>query len=73
MESFEKYGDEVVKTNIISRISDPLQFRDIMIELYIGSWHILEGHKLTLMEKKGYPDFKVEIDGYELPIICARV
>jgi hypothetical protein len=66
--SLKLYGDEKVQKKVLSRITDSRQYRDIMTEIYTGSWHILEGHKITPLEAEGYPDFKVEYPGYSYPV-----
>jgi len=54
------YGDEAVQKKILSRITYENQFEDIMVELYIGAWHLGKGHQVTPFEEKGLPDLKVE-------------
>ena len=67
--SLDFYGDEAVQKKILSRINDPEQFEDLMVELYIGAWHkTKENHSIEPMEKKGCPDLKIEIPGIDIPI-----
>ena len=66
--SLKLYGDEKVQKKILTRITDSRQYKELMTEIYTGSWHILEGHKITPLEKEGYPDFKVEYLEYPYPV-----
>lgn len=61
------YGDKAVQKKILSRVTDEDQFEDIMVELYIGAWHLSEGHKVTPIEQEGLPDLKVEIPNLSHP------
>ena len=67
--SFEKYGEKKVLQKIQTRLNDPRQFMDIMTELNIGSWYLLEKHKVTPFEIASYPDFQIEVDECSLPIM----
>jgi hypothetical protein len=67
--SFEKYGEKKVLKKIKTRLNDPREFMDIMTELNIGSWHLLENHKVTPFEFANYPDFQVESAEFPLPVI----
>ena len=66
--SLSLYGDKLVQTKIRSRITDPEQFEDIMVELYTGAWHISKRHTVTPIENKRLPDFKVEFSNITYPI-----
>lgn len=66
--SIKQYGDENVQKKILTRIQDPRQYQDLMIELYTCSWHTLENHAVTPLETEGYPDLRVEYPNYPDPI-----
>ena len=66
--SFDSYRDKVVQKKIHSRIRDPRQYEDLMVELYIGAWHKTKNHFVNPIEKEGYPDLKIEIPGVNAPI-----
>jgi len=66
--SLKLYGDEEVQKKILSRIKNSRQYKDIMTEIYTGSWHVLNGHKITPLEVEKYPDFKVGYPGYLYPV-----
>jgi hypothetical protein len=70
-----EYGDTAVQTKITSRINDPKQFLDLMVELSLAAWHKREGHRITPFEKEGWPDLAVDVEGFEYPIFleCKRV
>jgi hypothetical protein len=67
-ESFNSLGEKDVREKIRSRILNPQQFEDLMVELCVGAYHKMEGHKISLLEKEGYPDLKVEIAGICTPL-----
>ena len=70
-----EYGDQAVQTKIKSRINDPQQFEELMVELSLAAWHKREGHRVTPLEKDNWPDLAVEIEGFESPLFleCKRI
>ena len=68
-------GDEAVQKKITSRIEDPEEFEDILVELYTAAWHKKEGRTMALREVEGFPDVRVKIDSVPQPILieCKRV
>jgi len=66
--SLDLYGDETVQKKIRSRITDPNQFEDLMVELYVAAWHKTKNHTIELIEKDGYPDLKIEIPAMNIPV-----
>jgi len=66
--SLDLYGDETVQKKIRSRITDPEQFEDLMVELYVAAWHKTKSHAIDPIEKEGYPDLKVEIPNINIPV-----
>lgn len=66
--SLDLYGDEAVQKKIRSRIVNPRQFEDLMVELYAGAWHKTRNHNVHPMEREGFPDLKVNIPGVKIPI-----
>lgn len=62
------YGDKNVLKKIESRIINDKQFEDLMVELYFASWHKGKNHTVILFEEDGYPDMKINIPNYEIPI-----
>jgi hypothetical protein len=68
------FGDEGVRKKISSRVDDPEQFEDLMVELYIGAWHQLEKHRVEYREKTGFPDFSIGMKDVEIPTLveCKR-
>jgi len=66
--SLDLYGDKQVVNKIRSRITDSEQFEDLMVELYVGAWHITENHAVTPIEKDGLPDLRVGISGIPTPV-----
>lgn len=57
-----------VKDKIVNYLTHPTQFDDIMLELSFAAWHLLAKHKTELLEVDNYPDIKVDIPGYALPV-----
>ena len=53
------YGGKKVQRKILQRFPDSQQFQDIMVELYVGAWHITKKNTVTPLETDGYPDIKV--------------
>ena len=66
--SIDLYGDETVQKKIHSRIPEPEQFEDLMIELYVGAWYKTKSHFVEPMERKGCPDLKIEIPDIDNPV-----
>ena len=66
--SLDLYGDEAVQKKIRSRITNPEQFEDLMVELYVGAWHKTKNHTIEPIEKEGYPDLKIEIPSIGIPV-----
>jgi len=66
--SLDLYGNEVVQKKIRSRITNPRQFEDLMVELYVGAWHKTKNHTIEPIEKEGYPDLKIEIPCISIPV-----
>lgn len=66
--SLDLYGDEAIQKKIRSRITDPEQFEDLMVELYVGAWHRTKNHIIEPMEKEDYPDLRVEIPNINIPV-----
>lgn len=66
--SLDLYGDEAVQRKIRSRITNPEQFEDLMVELYVGAWHKTKSYAIDPIEKEGYPDLKVEIPNINIPV-----
>lgn len=66
--SLNLYGNETVQKKIRSRITNPKQFEDLMVELYVSAWHKTKNHAIDPIEKEGYPDLKVEIPNINLPV-----
>jgi hypothetical protein len=68
------FADENVRKKILSRVDDPEQFEDLMVELHIGAWHQLEKHSVEYREKTGFPDFNIGMKGVEIPALveCKR-
>jgi len=54
-----KYGNKKVKGKIKQKFPDLQHFQDIMVELYMGAWHITKGNIVTPLEKEGLPDLMV--------------
>jgi hypothetical protein len=54
------YGGKKVQKKIQQRFLDSQQFQDILVELYLGAWHITKKNIVTPLETNGYPDIKVE-------------
>ena len=66
--SLDLYGDEAVQRKIRSRITNPEQFEDLMVELYVGAWHKTKSHTIDPIEKEGYPDLRIEIPNINIPV-----
>jgi len=66
--SLDLYGDKTVQKKIRSRITDPKQFEDLMVELYVAAWHKTNNHAIEPIEKEGYPDLKIEIPAIDIPV-----
>jgi len=66
--SLDLYGDEAVQKKIRSRITNPEQFEDLMVELYVGAWHRTKNHTVEPIEKEGYPDLRIEIPNINIPV-----
>lgn len=66
--SLDLYGDQVVQKKICSRIIDPEQFEDLMVELYVGAWHKTKSHVVRPIEMEGYPDLRIEFPDMNTPI-----
>ncbi len=57
-----------VKDKIVNYLNHPTQFDDIMLELSFAAWHLIAQHKTELLEVANYPDIKVDLPGYALPV-----
>lgn len=54
---------------------DPEQYEDLMVELYVGAWHLTENHSVAYLEKEGVPDFRIDIRDADFPVLidCKRL
>lgn len=66
--SLDLYGDEAIQKKIRSRITNPKQFEDLIVELYVGAWHKTKNHTIDPIEKEGYPDLRIEIPNINIPV-----
>jgi len=66
--SLNLYGDEVTQKKIRSRITNPEQFEDLIVELYVAAWHKTKNHTIEPIEKEGYPDLNIEIPNVTIPV-----
>ncbi len=66
--SLDLYGDKAVQKKIRSRITNPEQFEDIMVELSFGAWHEMVKHSVIPLEIESYPDLELKIVGIDIPI-----
>lgn len=55
----ETIGDSSVVNKIRSRVTNPTQYDDIMVELYVAAWHKTKGHTVELTETRGHPDMRI--------------
>jgi hypothetical protein len=69
------YGDARVQAKLRSRIDNPVQFEELMVELSLAAWHLNRGHRVTPFEEEGWPDLRVDVEGFTCPILleCKRV
>lgn len=65
--SFDKFT-KPVKDKILNSLKHPTQFDEILLELSIAAWHLMEKHKAELLQIDGYPDVKVNIPKIMLPL-----
>jgi hypothetical protein len=68
------YGDDAVQRKIRSRLPNPRQFNELMLELHTAAWHQFNGHHVEPLEDR-LPDLRVVIDNIDLPVYieCKRV
>lgn len=59
--SLDVYGDDAVAQKLRSRIIDPGQFENLMVELAFGAWHKDQGHVVTPFEVDGWPDLRIDL------------
>ena len=67
----EEYFDQLleeVKVKIANYLTHPTQFDDIMLEISIAAWHLMENHKVEILEIDNYPNVKVSIPDMALPL-----
>jgi hypothetical protein len=60
-ELIEFYGSSAVQKKIDSRLRDKKQYSEVLFELRIGAWHIKKGYEVIPFEKRGWPDFLINI------------
>jgi len=66
-------GDDKVQKKILSNISNPEKFLDLMVELYAYAWNKLENSKVTLLEETGLPDIKIVEKDIEFFVECKNL
>lgn len=66
----DQIGTKEVVKKFKSRILDPLQFQDIMLELYIYGWHKWAGHKINIIEINNFPDLRLIIENNTYWLEC---
>jgi len=73
--SLDLYGDKAVKKKIYSRITNPEQYEDLMVELYVGAYHKTKNRVVNPLEKEGYPDLRIDIPNVNIPVFieCKRL
>jgi hypothetical protein len=73
--SLDFHGDQSVQKKVRSRVEDPEQYEDLMVELYVGAWHLTENHSVAYLEKEGVPDFRIDIRDADFPVLidCKRL
>lgn len=58
-----KYGNRKVRNKILTRFPDSNQFQDMLVELEIGAWHLMNRDNVTPLETLGFPDIKIDLAG----------
>jgi len=69
------YTETKPSKKIRSRVVNPEQFEDLMVELAFDAWHKSRNHTVIPWEKEGLPDLKLQIPGVDVPILveCKRL
>lgn len=72
---FALVGDENVRAYIRSRIDNPDFYEDIMVQLYVASWYKANHQAVSLVEKDGWPDVRVNLSVPNIPMLveCKRL
>ena len=63
------YGGPEVQKRLRSEIFHHKKYLALQTELQFAAWHLSRSHKVEAYEREG-ADFKIEMDGWNLPIIC---
>jgi len=73
--TFSAYGDAKVRRRISSVIYEPRGFLSLLTELSFAAWNLSKGFAVTPYEHEGYPDFRVEMNDMDFPVVadCKRV
>jgi hypothetical protein len=68
---FDSIGDEQVRKHIRSGVKDPVAYEDLMVELYVASWHKANNHAVSLVEidEISWPDLRVDMDVPNIPML----
>jgi hypothetical protein len=59
---------EPARVKIAKYLAHPTQFDDIMLEISFAAWHLMENHRVEILEIDKYPDVKVNVPTLMLPI-----
>lgn len=65
--NFEKFL-KPVKKKILNSLQHPIRFDEVMLELSVASWHMMEKHKVEILEVNNYPDMKIVISSLQYPL-----
>ncbi|MFN2397216.1 MAG: hypothetical protein ABR543_01020 [Gemmatimonadaceae bacterium] len=68
-------GDEAVQAKIRTRVLDPGQFEDVMVELTLAGWYLRGKHNAQPLELPRLPDIRVDSSALDLPLFveCKRL
>lgn len=64
------YGDGPVQTKIRTRVFNPNQFEDVLLELTVAACHIQYGHRVTPLEVERHPDLRIDIPTLDHPVFA---
>lgn len=66
--SLNEFGDERVQSKLKSRIRNPEQFEDLMLELAVAGWYLSKGLSVQPSEEPGFPDLRISTVGADVPL-----
>ncbi|MFN7938522.1 MAG: DUF2341 domain-containing protein [Bryobacteraceae bacterium] len=67
--NLSNYGNESVIKRLRGVLPEPRQYWDVLSEIRCVAWYSARGHQIQVMEEPACADFRIDIQGWGLPVV----